>query len=125
MTKLLLAVTTLLAIGCRDRVETEERPRYKKSTETAHDDFDSTRKTYTVHVNERMRRLDERIQELAARGTEKARQAAKELRAERDRLAPKLDEIGQQAKAGWDRFETELSTGFDSLEKKLDAAFAD
>ena len=124
MTKLLIVVS-LLAVGCRDRADTNEQPKYTKSSETAHDDFDSTRKTFSTHANERLRRLDERIHELAARGTAAARRAADELRSERDRLAPKLDDIGRQAKAGWDRFETEMTDAFDALEKKLDAAFAD
>jgi DNA anti-recombination protein RmuC len=115
----------LLAIGCRERVDTDERTGYTKTSETANDDFDHTRKTYSVHINERLQRLDERINELAARGTEEAREAADRLRIERDRLAPKLDRIGQQAREGWDRFESELSESFDSLEQKLDAAFSD
>ena len=125
MTKLLIILTTgLLATSCKTRDE-RERPAYSKTSETARDDFETTRTTYSAHVNERLQKLDARIHELAAKGTEKAREAADALRAERDRLAPKLDEIGQQAKAGWDKFESELSRGFDSLEQRLDAAFAD
>jgi hypothetical protein len=124
MTKLLVLLTSaLLATSCRDRADREDRPSYSKSSETANDDFDHTRKTYEVHINERLQKLDARIRELAQRGSEKARAAADELRAERDRLAPKLDEIKEQAKAGWDRFESEVSQGFDALERRLDAAF--
>ena len=123
MTRLVL-ITALLAVGCRDRAD-PDRDHYSKTSETARDDFDQTRKTYAVHVNERLQRLDERIHELAARGTEKAREAADQLRVERDRLAPKVDEIGHQAKAGWDQFESDVSQGFDNIEKKLDAAFRD
>jgi hypothetical protein len=124
MTKLALLLTALLALGCRDRVDTTDREPYSKTSETAHDDFDQTRKTYSVHINERLQRLDQRIHELAARGTEKAREAADQLRVERDRLAPQVDKIGEQAKDGWDRFESEVSQGFDKLESKLDAAFS-
>jgi hypothetical protein len=126
MTKFALILSTaLLAVGCRDRVDTTERDHYSKTSETARDDFEQTRTTYSVHINERLKRLDQRIHELAARGTEEARDAADRLRVERDRLSPKLDKIGEQAKDGWDRFESELSEGVDSLEKKLDAAFSD
>jgi hypothetical protein len=119
-----LALLLLLAAGCRDSVD-PDRDHYSKTSETARDDFEQTRRTYSVHVNERLQRLDERIHELAARGTEEAREAADRLRVERDRLAPKVDEIGQQAKEGWDRFESDVSKGFDAVEKKLDAALRD
>ena len=126
MMKVLVVLTSLLfAASCRDRDDRNEREPYSKSSETARDDFDHTRKTYSVHINERLQKLDARIRELADRGTQKAREAADELRAERDRLAPKLDAIGEQAKDGWDRFEAEVSSTFDTLEKKLDAAFSD
>jgi hypothetical protein len=125
MTKALILTTALLALGCRDRVDTTDRDHYSKTSETAHDDFDQTRKTYSVHINERLQRLDARIHDLAARGTEKAREAADQLRAERDRLAPQVDKVGEQAKDGWDQFESEVSRGFDKLEKRLDAAFTD
>jgi hypothetical protein len=132
MTKLLVLLTSaVLATSCRAREEPDgsegrdERPTYSKSSETAQDDFEHTRKTYEVHINDRLRKLDMRIRELADRGTEKARAAAARLREERDLLAPRLDEVKQQAKAGWDRFESEVSQGFDTIERKLDAAFAD
>jgi DNA-binding NtrC family response regulator len=123
MTKLVLLLA-LLAVGCRDRAD-DDRRGYSKTSETADDDFAHTRKTYSDHINERLKRLDERIHELAARGTEKAREAADRLSIERDRLAPKVDEIGRHAKDGWDRFESEVSEGVDNLEKKLDAAIND
>ncbi|HEY5945195.1 MAG TPA: hypothetical protein VIV40_06880 [Kofleriaceae bacterium] len=124
MTKLLAIVTTaLLATACRDRVDRDDRPRYSKTSQTADDDFAHTRTTYSRQINDRLQKLDERIHELAAKGTVKAREAADRLRAERDRLAPKVDEVGHQAKEGWDRFESEVSRGFDKLEHELDAAF--
>ncbi len=123
MTKLALLLA-LLAVGCRDRAD-GDRGGYSKTSETADDDFAHTRDTYSVHFNERLKRLDERIHELAAQGSEKAREAADRLRVERDRLAPKVDEIGQHAKEGWDRFESEVSEGVDNLERKIDAAFSD
>lgn len=123
MLRLALFVSALFAVSCRDRVEDPDRG-YSKTSETTRDDFDHTRKTYSVHINDRLQRLDQRIRELAARGTEEAREAADRLRVERDRLAPKVNEIGRQAKDGWDRFESELSQGVDALERELDAAFA-
>ncbi len=123
MTKLALLLA-LLAVGCRDRAD-DDRRGYSKTSETANDDFAHARKTYADHINERLNRLDERIHELAARGTEQAREAADQLRVERDRLAPKVDEISHHARQGWDRFESEVSAGFDNLERRLDAAFAD
>jgi hypothetical protein len=123
MLKLALLVSALLAVGCRDRAEDPDRG-YSKTSETARDDFEQTRQTYSVHINDRLQRLDQRIRELAARGNEEAREAADRLRIERDRLAPKVNEIGRQAKVGWDKFESELSQGVDALERKLDAAFA-
>jgi hypothetical protein len=122
MTRLAL-ILTLLAVGCRDRVDTTERTGYSKTSETARDDFEQTRKTYSVHVNERLQKLDERLRELAQRGTQRARDAANQLRIERDRLAPRVNDAAKQTKAGWDRFETELSRGFDNLENRLEAAF--
>jgi len=125
MTRLVVVlISMLLATACRDRSDRTDRSTgYSKTSETASDDFAHTRSTYSQHINERLARLDARIHELAAKGTEKAKQAADEFRAERDRLAPKVDQIGKQAREGWDSFESELSRGFDNLERKLDAAF--
>jgi uncharacterized coiled-coil DUF342 family protein len=127
MTKLLVILTsltcTLLAVGCRDRDRTrDERPGYSKTAETADEDFTQSRSMFSRHVNERLDQLDAKIHELAARGDVKAREAADELRAERDRLRPQVDEIGQHAREGWDRFESEVSSGVDRLEQKLDRA---
>ena len=123
MTRLMVVlISMLLATACKDRSDRTDRTGYSKTSETANDDFSHTRSTYSQHINERLARLDAKIHELAAKGTEKAKQAAEELRVERDRLAPKVDEIGKQAREGWDNFETELSRGFDNLEKKLDDA---
>ena len=123
MTKLALLLTAALAAtGCRDRADTNDRTGYSKSAQTADEDFEHTRSTYSTKLNERLRQLDDKIHELAARGTETAREAADELRVERDRLAPKLDEVGRQAKDGWDRFESEVSAGFDRLQQRVDDA---
>lgn len=123
MTKLVVVfISLLLATACRDRSDRTDRTGYSKTSETANDDFAHTRSTYSKSMNDRLERLDARIHELAAKGTEKAKQAADELRAERDRLAPKVNDIGKQARDGWDSFESELSRGFDNLERKLDDA---
>ena len=126
MTKLLVVLTPLvLALGCRDRVDRAEHEPYSKTSETAHDDFETTRNTYAQHINDRLDKLDARIHELAARGTEKAREAADELRAERERLRPQLDEMRVHAKAGWDAFEAGVTKGVDDLQRKIEDAFKD
>jgi uncharacterized coiled-coil DUF342 family protein len=125
MTKLLVILTIgAAAIGCRDRADREPNG-HRKTIETQTDDFTSTRSSFGRHINERLNQLDAKIHELAARGDEKAREAAEQLRAERDRLQPQVDEIGQHAREGWDRFESEVSAGVDRLQQKLDSALND
>lgn len=120
---LVVLIGALLTAGCRDRSERRDGDEYSKHAETADEDFEHTKTTFSEHMNARLERLDARLRDLGARGSEKARQAAGELRAERDRLAPKVDEIGDHAKQGWDQFETEVSERFNALERRLDEAF--
>lgn len=126
-TLLLVAMAAALAGGCRERSEPGEgvevqRPveRGPVEPETTDDDFVQTRETYETQARERLARIDARIRELADRGEAKAEAAAEELRVQRDRLAEELDELGEQTKPAWDRFEAKVTKGFDELERRLD-----
>lgn len=122
MTRLLIVLTSALLAtsACRDRADTEHT-RFGKATETANDDFAHTRNTFDTHARERLSRIDARIRELEARGETKGRQMLPELRAKRDEAARELAEIGRETKAGWDRFESDLSRRLDEIERELDA----
>lgn len=126
-TLLLIALSAALAGGCRERSEPNEgveveRPIEPEPVESQppDDDFVKTRETYEAEARERLARIDARIRELADRGEAKAEAAAEELRVYRDQLAEELDELGEQAKPAWERFEAKVSRGFDELERRLD-----
>lgn len=124
MTRLLLVLLMgVLATSCRDRAEREGTD-YGKPTEATDDEtFRDERTSFSAEMNERLARLDTKLRELAARGSERTREAAEELRIERDRLAEKVDEIGEHAERGWDAFATDVKHGFSDLERKVDDAF--
>ncbi len=125
LTLLLVLGAPLVVTGCRDRSDHREGSEYSKTGEPADDEFAHERAELSARTREQLARVDQRIRELGDRGSEKARQAADELHAERDRLAPKVDELGRHAKDGWDRFKTEVADGLDELQRKLDAAVTD
>lgn len=124
MTRLLLVLLMgVLATSCRDRAEREGTD-YGKPTEATDDaTFREERTSLSTEMNDRLARLDAKIRELGARGSEETREAADELRVERDRLAAKVGEIGEHTKRGWDRFATDVKHGFADLERKVDDAF--
>jgi hypothetical protein len=124
MTRLLLVLALgLLATSCRDRAEREGTD-YGKPTEATDDaTFREERSSFSNEMNDRLARLDAKLRELGARGSERTREAADELRVERDRLAVKVDEIGEHAKRGWDKFATDVKNGFSDLERKVDDEF--
>lgn len=123
-TLLLIALAAALAGGCRERSEPNEGLEVERPIEPDEsqpdDDFVKTRETYEAEARERLARIDARIRELADRGEAKAEAAAEELRVYRDQLAEELDELGEQAKPAWERFEAKVSRGFDELERRLD-----
>ncbi len=128
-TLIVVAMAAALAGGCRERSEPNdgievERPIESEPVEpgTTDDDFVKSRETYEAEARERLARIDARIRELADRGEAKAEAAAEELRVYRDQLAEELDELGEQAKPAWERFEAKMSRGFDELERRLDQA---
>lgn len=132
MTRLTFLISVaLLAGACRERVDDPDRNDFRKPVETVtvekttvvDDDFVTTRTTYETHSRERLSRIDAKIRELEARGEAAASKAAAELRVRRDQLSSRLQTVGQQAKAGWDQFEADMSRSFDELERDLDAAF--
>jgi hypothetical protein len=124
MTKLLLVLALgVLATSCRDRAEREGTD-YGKPTEATDDTaFRDERTSFGNEMNDRLARLDAKLRELAARGSERTRELADELRVERDRLAVRVDEIGDHAERGWEAFTTDVKQGFADLERKVDDAF--
>lgn len=123
MTRLILVLTSglLATTACRDRTDNPDRSRFGKTAETANDDFTQARNAFEAHARERLSRIDARIRELESRGEAKGREMIPELRAKRDEAARELDEIGRETKAGWDRFESDVSRRFDEIDRNLDA----
>ncbi len=116
----------LVAASCRGRSSHDEGGEYGKSVEKMDDTtFDSTRKSFSADMHERLARLDARMRELGVSGSEKTREAAEKLRVDRDKLATKVDEIDMHAKKGFDKFESNLKKDFSDLERKVDSAFKD
>jgi hypothetical protein len=120
-TVMLLLIAALGSSACRDRANTEYDVTVTKTVEHD-DDFVQTRTTYETSARERLNRLNARIDELGQRADARAQDAAARLRVERDALASKLDRASQQAEAGWDAFESDVSRSFDKLESDIRAS---
>jgi hypothetical protein len=134
--KYVLPIVAGLAFSsaCRDRDSGyEARPKPvedpvevevdKKPAQPADVDIDvNVRERDTSELRARLSRLDDRIAELRARGTEEASQAADALEVRRDEAAAKLDRAGEEAAATWDNFKAGVKQTFDELERDVDDA---
>jgi len=122
---LVVLILITAATACRDRSDRDGTAAQKptETSEPASDGFDQRRDSFETDARERLAQIDARIRELSERGTAKAEAAAEELRVQRDRLAKELDEARDQARPQWEQLETEVSSGLDDLERRLDAAY--
>ena len=89
-------------------------------TEEHDDDFIQTRSSFEKSTQERLDRIDDRIDQLESRTDSAGHNTAVQLRTMRDNIAERLSEVGRQTEAGWDRFEAEMSRSVDELEQDID-----
>ncbi len=94
----------------------------KGDYQAAKDDLATARDKYAATVNDRLQKLDIKINELAARADEKSKDALAALRAERDSLASMIDSAKTRAAAGWDDFTKDVDHRFDQIEKSVNDA---
>lgn len=86
----------------------------------AHSDVTDARDRYIAVAKQRLAKLDAQIDDLAKRADSSSTAAA--LRARRDQLASKLDEMSRDPGATWERFKHDLDGAADSIEKDVERA---
>ncbi len=84
------------------------------------DDFIQTRTAYQTTTEERLHRIESRIDQLESRTDPAGHSAAVQLRARVDELGKRLKQIENQTESAWDRFEADTSKSLDQLEQDLD-----
>lgn len=121
-TILVLAAAALLGTAaCRERPSTINDDRVTAGKPiAADDDFIQTRTAYQTTTEERLHRLESRIDQLESRTDPAGHSAAVQLRARIDEIENRLQQIQNQTESGWDRFEAETSRSLDQLEQDLD-----
>ena len=123
-----LSTIILGGAACRDRDDgyTREKPVEveKNDRVDVNDDgeFVRVRERDNSELRARLSRLDDKIAELRARGSEEASQTADKLKATRDDLAARLDRAGEQTSSSWDAFKKDVGDAFDKAEHEIDDA---
>ena len=120
-TELIIAVA--LIAGCRSReekiVETRKAVEVDQpidpEAETRRIDIENERAMLTRDLEERTKQLDQKIDELEARGNASA---AAELRAERDDVRAKLSEIDNTTRSTWQAFKKDVMDAWTKLERQ-------
>jgi hypothetical protein len=120
--------STLIALGAtaacdRDRNENEPITTSKTVEPTRTEvDIDTERSDLRRWVDERMTRLDARIDELEKKTDDKSRETAATLRAKRDQARAKLNEMGDRTKDNWTSFKKDVQDWWDQLDRDADEA---
>lgn len=98
----------------KDQAEVTKQQGELSAAET---EFAQARERYTVAAKQRLANLDAKIQQIEHKPGAQAKDAAAQLRPQRDEIARKLDAVGSQAQAGWDAFKKDVDDELDKLEK--------
>jgi chromosome segregation ATPase len=85
-------------------------------------DLNAAKEKYAVTLKDRLSKLDIKINELEQRADAKSHQAAVDLKARRDALATKTDQIKDRTAADWDAFTKNVDDSFDKLESDVNDA---
>ena len=108
----ILIIALLAGIGCRDRVPHDDEPIAVGKITEPDDDFVQTRATTQSRMRVRLAQLNARIAEIGD-------DASIHLRALRDELAARVEQIDEQGETAWDTFRSQLERSFDELERQL------
>jgi chromosome segregation ATPase len=104
------------------RDEQKDVDKQKQELAGAQHDLAQARAEYDRTARERLAKIDAKIAQLEAKGTEASRKAAADLRVRRDQAAAKLNDIGTRTESNWDSFKAEINRDLDQFEKDVDEA---
>lgn len=107
-----LLLMVILAGGCKDRPAYEDPAAGAKVVQAPDDDFRQTRLSFQTRARARLAQLDARI-------TEMGEDASVHVRAQRDELAKRVDQISEQGESRWDDFRAVVEDKFDEIERGL------
>jgi septal ring factor EnvC (AmiA/AmiB activator) len=137
-----LSVALLGSVGCKkdeaDKVKAAEKnvdeqrqdireeqkdvDKQKQELTEAKIDLAQARTEYERVTRERLAKIDAKIAQLDAKGDEKSKKAAADLRVRRDQAAAKLNDIGNRTEANWGEFKTDVDRDLTQFEKDVDDA---
>ena len=133
-TMLFTALLTLGLVGACKKTEEKRTVEVRKPVESETTtttttkkvevdvDIDKERSDLTTWVEERIHRLDAKIDELEKRGDQKSKDMAATLRAKRDQARGKLSELGKRTKDNWGEFKKDVVDAWDQLEHDVNDA---
>jgi septal ring factor EnvC (AmiA/AmiB activator) len=141
----LVAVLALSAGACKndadkraDKVETARKDVDKQQTDVAqarrdlnkqqreldraHTDLSAARVEYTNALKDRLAKIDQKLDDLAARTDAVARADADRLRVRRNELAARVDSAADATADRWDAFKKDVDDSFTKLDNDIDDA---
>lgn len=93
-----------------------------KDVAKAKSDLAQARADFARALNEKIAQLNTKIDQLEAKGDAKSKELAADFRARRDAAKARLNEMANTADDKWDAFKSDVSTGWDKLEKDVNDA---
>jgi small-conductance mechanosensitive channel len=85
-------------------------------------DLAQARERYSVAAKQRLANIDTKLQQIESKGDASAKDTAAKLRARREEIASRLNQVGTQAEASWDTYKKDVDDSFDKLDKDVDSA---
>ena len=107
----------------KEKHEVEARrdlAKQQREVDNARGNLTQAREQYSMHLRDRLAKIDAKIQEDAQSSDAKLRDKAAAAKPRRDELARKVDDARTQSADQWDSFKKGVDDSFDSLEKDLD-----
>jgi hypothetical protein len=93
-----------------------------KQPDQGQGDLTKQRADYAATAQQRLAKLDTRINELSAKSDDKSKEAAAKLRTQRDEIATEVSKLSSETDAQWEKSKKDLDSKFDSAEKDLDSS---
>lgn len=109
-------------VETRKTIEPDNTTTREVRVNTPRFDLEQERENLSRSIDERMRRLDARIDDLERKGDAKSKEMAATLRAKRDQARGKLSELGSRTEENWVAFKRDVSDTWDQLERDVEEA---
>jgi hypothetical protein len=128
-----ILATTFVLTACKHKEV--DRSSVDKPSESSRDkvrdrddirgmEYETEQKTanFEKSINEKVARLDAKLVKIEARGDTKSRDTANELRARRDEIKLKVQQLGDSTEDSIDATESSIKSSWETLEQDVDSA---